>query len=56
MVQTIVLFWDRAPWHRGAPICQLLAAHLRLEIVEFPVAAPDLNPQRARLEANPACN
>jgi len=41
----ILLFWDRAPWHHGPPIRQLLAAHPRLEIVEFPVAAPDLNPQ-----------
>lgn len=41
----VVLFWDRAPWHRGAPIRHLLAANPRLEIIEFPVAAPDLNPQ-----------
>lgn len=41
----ILLFWDRAPWHRGEPIRQVLAANPRLEIIEFPVAAPDLNPQ-----------
>jgi transposase len=41
----ILLFWDRAPWHRGEPIRQVLAANPRLEIMEFPVAAPDLNPQ-----------
>lgn len=41
----ILLFWDRAPWHRGEPIQQLLAAHPRLEIVYLPTAAPDLNPQ-----------
>jgi transposase len=41
----ICLFWDRAPWHRGEPIRQLLAANPRLELIEFPVAAPDLNPQ-----------
>lgn len=41
----IVLLWDRAPWQRGAPIRQGLAAHPRREIIEFPVAAPDLNPQ-----------
>lgn len=41
----IVLLWDRAPWHSGAPIRDLLDAHPRLEIIHFPVAAPDLNPQ-----------
>jgi transposase len=41
----ILLFWDRAPWHRGEPIRQLLAANSRLEIIEFPVGAPELNPQ-----------
>jgi transposase len=41
----IVLFWDRAPWHRGQPIRQVLSANPRLEIVDFPVAAPQLNPQ-----------
>jgi len=41
----ILLFWDRAPWHHGPPIRALLAAHPRLEIVEYPVAAPELNPQ-----------
>ncbi len=41
----ICLFWDRAPWHRGEPIRHLLAANPRLELIEFPVAAPDLNPQ-----------
>jgi len=41
----ILLFWDRAPWHHGEPIRQLLEANPRLEIIEFPVAAPELNPQ-----------
>jgi len=41
----ILLFWDRAPWHRGQPIKDVLAANPRLEIEYFPVAAPDLNPQ-----------
>jgi hypothetical protein len=41
----ILLFWDRAPWHHGPPIRALLAVHPRLEIVEYPVAAPELNPQ-----------
>jgi transposase len=41
----IVLLWDRAPWHRGGEIRAVLAAHPRLQLVEFPTASPDLNPQ-----------
>ena len=41
----ILLFWDRAPWHSGQPIRDVLAANPRLEIVRLPVAAPELNPQ-----------
>jgi transposase len=41
----IVLFWDRAPWHRGKPIDKVLEQHPRLEIIFFPTASPDLNPQ-----------
>ena len=41
----ILLLWDRAPWHRGPDIRTLLAANPRLELIEFPTAAPDLNPQ-----------
>jgi transposase len=41
----IVLFWDRAPWHSGQPVRDVLAANPRLEIMRLPVAAPELNPQ-----------
>ena len=41
----ILLLWDRAPWHFGQPIRDVLATNPRLEIMYFPVAAPDLNPQ-----------
>jgi len=41
----IVLFWDRAPWHRGRPIDKVLEENPRLEIIFFPPASPDLNPQ-----------
>lgn len=41
----IVLWWDRAPWHRGPAIRQVLAANPRLEIIYFPVGSPELNPQ-----------
>ncbi len=41
----VILFWDRAPWHRGKAIDQVLEANPRLEIISFPTASPDLNPQ-----------
>lgn len=41
----ILLLRDRAPWHRGEPIQQVLEANPRLEILYLPTAAPDLNPQ-----------
>ena len=41
----IVLFWDRASWHKGPLIGRFLEAHPNLELVYFPVGAPDLNPQ-----------
>jgi len=41
----IVLFWDRAPWHRGKPIDKVLEENPRLKIISFPTDSPDLNPQ-----------
>jgi transposase len=41
----ILLLWDRAPWHFGPPIREVVAANPRLEVRHFPVASPDLNPQ-----------
>jgi transposase len=41
----LVLFWDRATWHKGKRVQQFLEAHPRLEIVYFPVGTPELNPQ-----------
>lgn len=41
----ILLLWDRAPWHSGEPIRELLAANPRLEMIRLPTAAPDFNPQ-----------
>lgn len=43
--QKILLLWDRAPWHHGSVIHRILEANLRLEIMLFLVAAPELNPQ-----------
>jgi transposase len=41
----IVLLWDKAPWHRGSAIRDLLAHNPRLTLLSFPTASPDLNPQ-----------
>ena len=41
----LLLLWDRAPWHQGPAIRDLLAANPRLEILRFPPGSPDLNPQ-----------
>jgi transposase len=41
----VILFWDRAPWHRGKAIDQVLTENPRLEIIFFPTASPELNPQ-----------
>ncbi len=43
--QPILLLWDRAPWYYGNAIRNVLVANPRLEVVYFPAAAPDLNPQ-----------
>lgn len=40
----ILLFWDRAPWHRGDAVRELLAGNPRLEVIFFPPASPELNP------------
>lgn len=39
------VLWDKAPWHQGKQIRELLEANPRLELLSFPTAAPDLNPQ-----------
>lgn len=41
----ILLLWDRAPWHRGAPIREIQKANPRLEILWLPPGSPELNPQ-----------
>ncbi len=41
----ILLLWDRAPWHRGPEIQEVLDANPRLTLILFPTAAPELNPQ-----------
>ncbi len=41
----ILLFWDRATWHGGEAVKEVLAENPRLEVMKYPSAAPDLNPQ-----------
>jgi transposase len=41
----LILLWDRAPWHRGASMRQILEANPRLQILWLPAACPELNPQ-----------
>ncbi len=43
--QPILLLLDRAPWHFGADIDQLVADSDRLHLLYFPPACPELNPQ-----------
>ena len=41
---SIVLVWDRHPIHKRKAVQNFLAAHKRLHMFYFPVAAPELNP------------
>ena len=41
----ILLFLDRAPWHRGEAIRTFLVDNPRLQLLYFPPACPQLNPQ-----------
>jgi transposase len=43
--QPILLLLDRAPWHFGSDIDQLVADQDRLHLLYFPPACPELNPQ-----------
>jgi len=43
--QAILLLLDRAPWHFGAVVNQILTENDRLELMFYPPACPDLNPQ-----------
>ena len=43
--QPILLLLDRAPWHHGPALDEMLAENPRLELLYFPPACPALNPQ-----------
>lgn len=45
-VQPMLLFLDRAPWHRGDALRTFLAENPRLQLLYFPPACPQLNPQQ----------
>lgn len=41
----LFLLWDKASWHGGPVVRAVLEANPRLEVMRFPTAAPELNPQ-----------
>ena len=43
--QKLFLVWDKAPWHKGSKAQQFIKEDGRIEILDFPRAAPELNPQ-----------
>ncbi len=43
--EPLLMLWDRAKWHGGPFVQQVLATNPRLEVMKLPIAAPDLNPQ-----------
>jgi len=44
--QPILLLLDRAPWHKGAALTELFNENAdRLEVMYYPPACPELNPQ-----------
>jgi transposase len=43
--QHVLLLLDRAPWHHGPALAEVLDENPRLDVMYFPPACPDLNPQ-----------
>src|SRR5438067_3461504 len=43
--QSILLLMDRAPWHKAHTVQEFIAQQSRLDVMYFPPACPDLNPQ-----------
>src|SRR5205823_7320588 len=43
--QPILLLMDRAPWHTARLVQDFIAHQARLDVLYFPPACPDLNPQ-----------
>ncbi len=49
----ILLFWDRAPWHRGKPIDKVLEEESSLGDHFLSNSQPGLEPARTCLESGP---
>lgn len=43
--EKLVIFWDKAPWHKGSRAQQFIKEDGRIETFDFPRAAPEENPQ-----------
>lgn len=43
--QPMLVLMDRAPWHKARAVQEFVAEQSRLDVVYFPPACPDLNPQ-----------
>jgi transposase len=41
----ILIWWDKAPWHGGPFVKEILENNPRLQVKPFATAAPDMNPQ-----------
>jgi len=41
----ILLVWDKAPWHKGCKAQDFIKQDGNIEVIEFPGAAPEENPQ-----------
>lgn len=43
--EKLFIVWDKAPWHKGSKAQQFIKEDGHIEILDFPRAAPDENPQ-----------
>lgn len=43
--QKLLIFWDKAPWHKGSRAQQFIKEDSNIETFDFPRAAPKENPQ-----------
>lgn len=43
--EKLFIIWDKAPWHKGSKAQQFIKEDGNIEILDFPRAAPDDNPQ-----------
>jgi transposase len=43
--QNLLLIWDQAPWHKGSKAQEFITEDGKIEMIYFPRAAPEENPQ-----------